>query len=96
MTDLAIQLPNGCYGRIAPRSGLASKKFIDVGAGVIDRDYTGNIGVVLFNFGKEDFVIVPGDAIAQLVCERIAYPELKIVQELPKTIRGSNGFGSTN
>ncbi|ADY76800.1 PP136 [Orf virus] len=47
-TDLLIKLPPGCYGRIAPRSGLAVKHFIDVGAGVIDKNYRGNVGVVLF------------------------------------------------
>jgi dUTP pyrophosphatase len=55
MTDIQIALPDECYGRIAPRSGLASKNFIDVGAGVIDRDYRGNVGVLLFNFGKDLF-----------------------------------------
>uniref|UniRef100_A0A8C3WJ97 Deoxyuridine 5'-triphosphate nucleotidohydrolase n=1 Tax=Catagonus wagneri TaxID=51154 RepID=A0A8C3WJ97_9CETA len=54
-TDIQIALPSGCYGRVAPRSGLAAKHFIDVGAGVIDEDYRGNVGVVLFNFGKEKF-----------------------------------------
>ncbi|NXW45421.1 DUT protein, partial [Nyctiprogne leucopyga] len=54
-TDIQIALPSGCYGRVAPRSGLAAKHFIDVGAGVIDEDYRGNVGVVLFNFGKETF-----------------------------------------
>src|SRR5215475_5712733 len=53
MTDLQMLILEGCYGRIAPRSGLAAKNFIDVGAGVIDRDYRGNIGVVLFNFNKD-------------------------------------------
>nr|XP_060611885.1 deoxyuridine 5'-triphosphate nucleotidohydrolase, mitochondrial [Anolis sagrei ordinatus] len=54
-TDIQIALPAGCYGRVAPRSGLAAKHFIDVGAGVIDEDYRGNVGVVLFNFGKESY-----------------------------------------
>lgn len=54
-TDIQIALPDGCYGRIAPRSGLAHKKFIDVGAGVIDQDYRGNVGVILFNFADEEF-----------------------------------------
>ena len=54
-TDIQIELPDGCYGRVAPRSGLAHKHFIDVGAGVIDQDYRGNVGVILFNFGSEDF-----------------------------------------
>ena len=52
-TGLKMALPTGCYGRIAPRSGLAVKKFIDVGAGVIDADYRGEVGVVLFNFGMK-------------------------------------------
>ncbi|KER19625.1 hypothetical protein T265_11652 [Opisthorchis viverrini] len=54
-TDIQIALPDGCYGRVAPRSGLALKHGIDVGAGVVDQDYRGNVGVVLFNFGNEDF-----------------------------------------
>ena len=54
-------LAPGCYGRIAPRSGLALKKFIDVGAGVIDSDYRGEMGVIIFNFGNEDFVIKQGE-----------------------------------
>ena len=49
-TGLAMALPTGCYGRIAPRSGLALKKFIDIGTGVIDADYRGEVGVILFNF----------------------------------------------
>ncbi|KAM8780678.1 deoxyuridine 5'-triphosphate nucleotidohydrolase, mitochondrial isoform 2-T2 [Rhynchonycteris naso] len=94
-TDIQIAVPAGCYGRVAPRSGLAAKHFIDVGAGVIDEDYRGNIGVVLFNFGKEKFEVKKGDRIAQLICERIFYPEIEEVQVLDDTERGSGGFGST-
>ncbi|XP_057578096.1 deoxyuridine 5'-triphosphate nucleotidohydrolase, mitochondrial isoform X2 [Hippopotamus amphibius kiboko] len=94
-TDIQIALPSGCYGRVAPRSGLAAKHFIDVGAGVIDEDYRGNVGVVLFNFGKEKFEVKKGDRIAQLICERIFYPEIEEVQVLDDTGRGSGGFGST-
>ncbi|KAJ6664117.1 hypothetical protein lerEdw1_008332 [Lerista edwardsae] len=94
-TDIQIALPSGCYGRIAPRSGLAAKHFIDVGAGVIDEDYRGNVGVVLFNFGKESFKVNKGDRIAQLICERIYYPDLEEMQVLDDTDRGSGGFGST-
>ncbi|KAK1144314.1 deoxyuridine 5'-triphosphate nucleotidohydrolase, mitochondrial isoform X1 [Acipenser oxyrinchus oxyrinchus] len=54
-TDIQIALPSGYYGRVAPRSGLAAKYFIDVGAGVVDEDYRGNVGVVLFNFNKDSF-----------------------------------------
>jgi len=54
-TDISIAVPEGCYGRVAPRSGLATKHFIDTGAGVIDADYRGPVGVVLFNFAEVDF-----------------------------------------
>eukprot|EP00062_Callorhinchus_milii_P027102 gi/632990005/ref/XP_007883952.1/ PREDICTED: deoxyuridine 5'-triphosphate nucleotidohydrolase, mitochondrial-like [Callorhinchus milii] len=94
-TDIQIALPPGCYGRVAPRSGLASKYFIDVGAGVIDEDYRGNVGVVLFNFSKETFEVKKGDRIAQLICERIYYPELEELKNLDETNRGAGGFGST-
>jgi dUTP pyrophosphatase len=95
-TDLQMEIPEGCYGRVAPRSGLAIKNFIDVGAGVIDSDYRGNVGVILFNFGKEDFVIQKGDRIAQLICEKIEYPELlEVKTDLSVTERGDGGFGST-
>lgn len=94
-TGLKIAVPPGCYGRVAPRSGLAVKKGIDVGAGVIDADYRGELGVVLFNFGKEPFTVNPGDRIAQLVLERIATPAVQEVTELDDTVRGEGGFGST-
>ncbi|CAH4034714.1 deoxyuridine 5'-triphosphate nucleotidohydrolase [Pieris brassicae] len=94
-TDLQIELPSKCYGRVAPRSGLAVKNFIDVGAGVIDEDYRGNIGVVLFNHSDQDFVVKKGDRIAQLICERIYYPTLQEVSNLSETNRGDGGFGST-
>lgn len=59
-------------GRVAPRSGLASKHFIDTGAGVIDADYRGEVKVLLFNFSEVDFTIQQGDRIAQLVLERVS------------------------
>ncbi|KYN04316.1 Deoxyuridine 5'-triphosphate nucleotidohydrolase [Cyphomyrmex costatus] len=94
-TDLQIEVPFGTYGRIAPRSGLAWKNHIDVGAGVIDADYRGNVGVVLFNHSNEDFEVVPGDRIAQLICEKITYPKIEEVDTLTDTSRGAEGFGST-
>ncbi|XP_034050096.1 deoxyuridine 5'-triphosphate nucleotidohydrolase, mitochondrial [Thalassophryne amazonica] len=94
-TDIQIAVPPGCYGRVAPRSGLAAKYFIDVGAGVIDEDYRGNVGVVLFNFNKETFNVKKGDRVAQLVCEKICYPELQEQETLDETDRGAGGFGST-
>eukprot|EP00063_Salmo_salar_P008028 XP_013982863.1 PREDICTED: deoxyuridine 5'-triphosphate nucleotidohydrolase, mitochondrial isoform X2 [Salmo salar] len=94
-TDIQIAVPSGCYGRVAPRSGLAAKHFIDVGAGVVDEDYRGNVGVVLFNFSKETFEVKKGDRVAQLVCERICYPDLQELKTLDETERGAGGFGST-
>lgn len=94
-TDLQVEIPDGCYGRVAPRSGLAVKNFIDVGAGVIDQDYRGNVGVVLFNHSETSFDIKKGDRIAQLICEQITHPELVEVDSLTETERGAGGFGST-
>ncbi|CAG5113702.1 Oidioi.mRNA.OKI2018_I69.chr2.g7792.t1.cds [Oikopleura dioica] len=95
-TDIQVALPDGCYGRIAPRSGLAYKKGIDVGAGVVDQDYRGNVGVILFNFGEEEFKVEKGDRIAQFILERIWMPVLvESSEKLEETVRGEAGFGST-
>ena len=63
-TGISMAIPVGNYGRIAPRSGLAAKNFIDVGAGVIDSDYRGEVKVLLFNFAEVDFKVVTGDRVA--------------------------------
>ena len=81
--------------KIAPRSGLAVKKFIDVGAGVIDQDYRGEVGVVLFSHSDTDFQVRQGDRIAQLILEKIETSVVQDVQELSETKRGTYGFGST-
>lgn len=94
-TDISMAVPVGTYGRIAPRSGLASKHFIDTGAGVIDADYRGPVKVLLFNHAETDFPVKIGDRIAQLVLERIANPEVIEVAELEESMRGAGGFGST-
>ena len=94
-TGLIMACPEGTYGRVAPRSGLALKHSIDVGAGVIDADYRGEVGVILFNFGTKDFEIKEGDRIAQLVLEKIELSEVLEVAELDETVRGEGGFGST-
>ena len=94
-TGLRIALPSGCYGRIAPRSGLTIKKFIDVGAGVVDTDYRGEVGVVLFNFSDSDFMVNMGDRVAQLILEKIKTPVVKELDSLGGTDRGDKGFGST-
>lgn len=66
-----------------------------VTAGVIDEDYRGNVGVVMFNHSDKDFEVKKGDRIAQLICEKIFYPVLKEVASLSETNRGEGGFGST-
>lgn len=94
-TGIEMAIPFGAYGRIAPRSGLAWKNFIDVGAGVIDSDYRGEVKVLLFNFGEVDFKVSPGDRIAQIIIENVVPTAIKEVEELPSSKRGAGGFGST-
>lgn len=94
-TGITVVLPPGVYGRVAPRSGLAVKHCINVGAGVIDPDYTGEIKVVLFNHGEKDFEIKKGDRIAQLVLEKCETPPIEEISIVEDTERGSSGFGST-
>merc|ERR1712096_193229 len=94
-TDLQIKVPHGTYGRMGPRSGLAYKHHIDVGAGVVDEDYRGNVGVVMFNHADKEFVVKKGDRVAQLICEKICYPEIEVLDTLEETVRGGGGFGST-
>ncbi|VVB04578.1 unnamed protein product [Arabis nemorensis] len=94
-TDLSIAVPEGTYARIAPRSGLAWKHSIDVGAGVIDADYRGPVGVILFNHSDVNFEVKLGDRIAQLIIEKIVTPEVIEVEDLDSTVRGEGGFGST-
>ncbi|WWC86379.1 uncharacterized protein L201_001255 [Kwoniella dendrophila CBS 6074] len=93
--QLSIAVPKGHYGRIAPRSGLASKHSIQTGAGVIDADYRGPVMVLLFNHSDTDFEVHPKDRIAQLILERISIPRLRQVETLDTTVRGAGGFGST-
>ncbi|ESZ98329.1 deoxyuridine 5'-triphosphate nucleotidohydrolase [Sclerotinia borealis F-4128] len=94
-TDISMAVPDGTYGRIAPRSGLASKHMIDTGAGVIDSDYRGQVKVLLFNHGEKDFEVKEGDRVAQLILERIYTPEVTEVLVLEESVRGEGGFGST-
>ncbi|MFA7298340.1 MAG: dUTP diphosphatase [Candidatus Absconditabacterales bacterium] len=94
-TNISTAIPHGYYGRIAPRSGLAYKHGIDVLAGVIDSGYRGDIGVILINFGTEEFVVNEGDKIAQFIIEKCHYIEWQEVNELPESQRGEGGWGST-
>lgn len=96
-TGVAIEIPGDHYGRIAPRSGLANGKGIDVLGGVIDSSYRGEVKVILINFGNETVNIRSGDRIAQLIFEKISTPELKVVsyEALTSSSRGAGGFGSS-
>ena len=94
-TDIAVKLPPGTYGRIAPRSGLAANHFIGIGGGVIDPDFIGSIECILFNHQDTPFVVAKGMRISQLIMEKISYPELLEVDVLEKTERADKGFGSS-
>jgi len=91
---LAVVVPEGTYGRIAPRSGLATKG-ITVDAGVIDADYRGEVKVLLINHGKLDYEVKIGERIAQLVVERIDNQDWMEVDGLDGSERAGKGFGST-
>ena len=95
-TGLSMALPPDCYGRIALRSGLALKKSIDAGAGVIDSDYRGELGVILFTFGDEDFIVNMGHRIAQLIFEKMKAPIIKEIDSLEESGRGAQGYGSAD
>lgn len=94
-TGLRVAVPEGTYGRVAPRSGLAVRYGIQTLAGVVDGDYRGELGVVLINHGSDPFRASRGDRIAQLVLERVETPDVAVVDDLDDTRRGEGGFGST-
>jgi dUTP pyrophosphatase len=94
-TGLAVAIPAGFYGRVAPRSGLAVKNGLDVLAGVIDSDYRGEVRCLLYNSGDETINLPAGSKICQLIIEHIITPEAVWATDLDETARGAGGFGST-
>lgn len=96
-TGIALEIPPDCYARIAPRSGLAVRNGVHVGAGVVDSGYRDEIKVLLFNHGDSNVDIKKGDRIAQVIFERIYTPALEEVSYdlLASSDRGTDGFGST-
>ena len=96
-TGLRVAIPEELEIQIRPRSGLAAKESIGVlnSPGTIDSDYRGELKIILFNHGKEDFIINNGDRIAQMVLVPIVKMEFEEVDSLPNTVRGQGGFGST-
>ena len=96
-TGIAVAFSNEFEIQIRPRSGLAAKNNISVlnTPGTIDSDYRGEIKVILYNHGKEDFLINNKDRIAQMVLTPVIKMNFEEIEELPETIRGEGGFGST-
>lgn len=94
-TKLSFTVPEGTYGQLAPRSGMSCKG-THVGAGVIDRDYTGEVKVLLFNLNHDKSITIKkGDRVAQLILSKIECCEVREVAELVVSERGDGGFGST-
>ena len=96
-TGLSIAIPEDLEIQIRPRSGLAAKSSITVlnTPGTIDSDYRGEIKIILFNHGNKDFIVNNNDRIAQMILTPVIKMEIEEVDQLPETIRGSGGFGST-
>ena len=93
-TNISMEITPGYYGRIAPRSGLAYKSGIDILAGVIDSDYRGDIGVILYNTDANvDFQVLVGDKIAQIIIEPCASVNFVKTNDLTSTKRGEGGYG---
>ena len=95
-TGLVVGLPRGKYARIAPRSTLANKKRINVGGGVIDTDYTGEVKVILMNHGTQGCLIQVGERMAQIIVEKIKTETVVQVEHLANMDRGTKAFGSTD
>ena len=96
-TGLHIALPEGYEAQIRPRSGLALKKGVTClnTPGTIDADYRGDVGVILVNLSREDFVVQPGERIAQMIIGKFDQVEWEVVEELDETERGEGGYGHT-
>ena len=96
-TGLSMAFSDDYEVQIRPRSGLAAKNNISVlnTPGTIDSDYRGEIKVIIYNHGNEDFVVNNKDRIAQMILTPVIKMELEDTKELPKTLRGKGGFGST-
>ena len=96
-TGIAVAIPKNYEIQIRPRSGLAAKKGISVlnTPGTVDSDYRGEIIIILINLSKKSFVVKSGDRVAQMILCPVAKGKLQEVKNLPKTVRGKGGFGST-
>lgn len=95
-TGIRLSIPRGYEGQVRPRSGLALKHGVTLlnAPGTIDSDYRGEVGVILVNHGSSEYVVQPGDRVAQLLITPVAQAEF-FAEDLTDTSRGSGGFGST-
>lgn len=94
-TGIRMAIPDGYEAQVRPRSGLAAKNSMMAVLGTIDSDYRGEMGVIMVNLGKEDFVVNNGDRVAQAVFAKVERVEFIPVDSLDDTERGEGGFGST-
>ncbi len=95
-TGISIAIPVGFYGRVAPRSGLAVKKGLDVLAGVVDAGYRGDVGVVLINLSSENVTLKKQSKVAQLIIEKCHDVEWIETDDLSDSERGEGGYGSSD
>jgi dUTP pyrophosphatase len=93
-TGIAIELPSGCEAQVRPRSGMALKHSVTVNFGTIDPGYRGEIRVIMFNLGRQDYTVEKGDRIAQLIVSKYEPVDWE-ESELGDSIRGRGGFGSS-
>ncbi len=96
-TNLSVEIPKGYEIQVRGRSGLAARNGIGIlnAPGTIDSDYRGEIKIILFNFGAQDFVIRRGDRIAQLILSKVSYAKWETTEKISKSKRGKGGFGHT-
>lgn len=96
-TGLALAIPAGFEGQVRPRSGLAIKHGVTVvnAPGTIDADFRGEVMVLLVNLGREPYVVESGQRVAQLVIAPVVQVTVEVAEQLPATVRGAGGFGST-
>ena len=96
-TNLSVEIPEGFEIQVRPRSGLAAKHGIGIlnSPGTIDSDYRAEVKIILINFSKEEFIIQPGERIAQLILSKVFKARLEETEELNNSSRGEGGFGHT-
>ena len=93
-TGIQLIIPTGHYGRLAAKSEKSKNHSLEVGAGVIDMDYTGSLQVIMYNHSDKPYNVGQGEPVVQIILEKISIPLLKEVKEVSSTSRGDRGFGT--